>query len=355
MNVHDSERLAGLLEAAGYQRAADGTDADVVVFNTCAVRENADNKLYGNLSHLAPRKQADPEHADRRRRLPGAEGPRRGAAPSPVGGRRVRHPQHRVAADAARPCPAQQGGPGRNRRGAAGVPVRRCPLRANPPTPLGFPSRSAATTPARSASCPRCAARRSTAGPATCWPRCSRWSTRASSRSRCSGRTSTPTGSRSPTPISPRDRGAFAQAAARLRAHRRPGAGAVHLAAPRRVHRRRHRGDGRDAECLPDPAHAAAVRLRPDAAGHAPLVSLRALPGIIEKVRAAIPHAAITTDLIVGFPGETEEDFQETLDVVAAARFSARSPSSTPSGPARRPPSWPISCRKPLCRSAING
>ena len=56
MNVHDSERLAGLLEAAGYRRAADGADADVVVFNTCAVRENADNKLYGNLSHLAPRK-----------------------------------------------------------------------------------------------------------------------------------------------------------------------------------------------------------------------------------------------------------------------------------------------------------
>jgi tRNA-2-methylthio-N6-dimethylallyladenosine synthase len=61
MNVHDSERLAGLLEQAGYQRAADGADADVVVFNTCAVRENADNKLYGNLSHLAPRKQADPD------------------------------------------------------------------------------------------------------------------------------------------------------------------------------------------------------------------------------------------------------------------------------------------------------
>ncbi|MGB2919347.1 MAG: MiaB/RimO family radical SAM methylthiotransferase, partial [Mycobacterium sp.] len=45
--------------------------------------------------------------------------------------------------------------------------------------------------------------------------------------------------------------------------------------------------------------------------------------GIIERVRAAIPHAAITTDLIVGFPGETEADFQATLDVVAAARFSS--------------------------------
>ncbi len=61
MNVHDSERLAGLLEAAGYRRAAEGADADVVVFNTCAVRENADNKLYGNLSHLAPRKKSEPE------------------------------------------------------------------------------------------------------------------------------------------------------------------------------------------------------------------------------------------------------------------------------------------------------
>src|SRR5262249_29404231 len=61
MNVHDSERLAGLLEAAGYRRAADDADADVVVFNTCAVRENADNKLYGNLSHLAPRKRGNPD------------------------------------------------------------------------------------------------------------------------------------------------------------------------------------------------------------------------------------------------------------------------------------------------------
>src|ERR1700733_9035330 len=52
MNVHDSERLSGSLEAAGYVRA-DGEQADVVVINTCAVRENADNKLYGNLGILA--------------------------------------------------------------------------------------------------------------------------------------------------------------------------------------------------------------------------------------------------------------------------------------------------------------
>lgn len=68
MNVHDSERLAGAMEAAGYvkfdlaaeaeanpdlKRSASSAQPDVVVINTCAVRENADNKLYGNLGHLA--------------------------------------------------------------------------------------------------------------------------------------------------------------------------------------------------------------------------------------------------------------------------------------------------------------
>ena len=61
MNVHDSERIAGLLIGAGYTQALEGTQPDLVVFNTCAVRENADNKLYGNLSFLAPRKAKDPK------------------------------------------------------------------------------------------------------------------------------------------------------------------------------------------------------------------------------------------------------------------------------------------------------
>ncbi len=62
MNVHDSERLSGLLEGAGYVRSEDpsGHTADLVVFNTCAVRENADNRLYGNLSQLVPAKAARP-------------------------------------------------------------------------------------------------------------------------------------------------------------------------------------------------------------------------------------------------------------------------------------------------------
>jgi len=57
MNAHDSERLAGLLDEAGYQPAGDGETPDVVVFNTCAVRENAADRLYGNLGHLLPQKK----------------------------------------------------------------------------------------------------------------------------------------------------------------------------------------------------------------------------------------------------------------------------------------------------------
>jgi tRNA-2-methylthio-N6-dimethylallyladenosine synthase len=58
MNEHDSERAAGILEAVGYRRAADPLDADLVLLNTCAVRENADERLYGTLGHLKGIKDA---------------------------------------------------------------------------------------------------------------------------------------------------------------------------------------------------------------------------------------------------------------------------------------------------------
>jgi tRNA-2-methylthio-N6-dimethylallyladenosine synthase len=60
MNEHDSERIAGLFEADGMSPTEDIGDARVVVFNTCAIRENADNRLYGNLGHLKPLKERDP-------------------------------------------------------------------------------------------------------------------------------------------------------------------------------------------------------------------------------------------------------------------------------------------------------
>ncbi len=61
MNEHDSERIAGLLEADGLAPVSSAAAADVVVLNTCCIRENADNKLYGNLGHLKQLKAERPE------------------------------------------------------------------------------------------------------------------------------------------------------------------------------------------------------------------------------------------------------------------------------------------------------
>jgi tRNA-2-methylthio-N6-dimethylallyladenosine synthase len=61
MNEHDSERMAGMLEAEGYARADAPEDASVVLFNTCCIRENADQKLYGNLGHMKAIKESRPD------------------------------------------------------------------------------------------------------------------------------------------------------------------------------------------------------------------------------------------------------------------------------------------------------
>src|SRR3954471_758790 len=52
MNQHDSERMSGLLEQAGYERTDDDRDADVIVINTCSVREKAEEKLYTRLGEI---------------------------------------------------------------------------------------------------------------------------------------------------------------------------------------------------------------------------------------------------------------------------------------------------------------
>ena len=67
MNAHDTERISGLLLEAGYIQALAGSEPDLVVFNTCAVRENADNRLYGDLFLLTARKKSGPnlQKADR--------------------------------------------------------------------------------------------------------------------------------------------------------------------------------------------------------------------------------------------------------------------------------------------------
>ena len=61
MNEHDSERMAGMLESEGYARVEQPDDASVVLFNTCCIRENADQKLYGNLGHMKALKDTRPD------------------------------------------------------------------------------------------------------------------------------------------------------------------------------------------------------------------------------------------------------------------------------------------------------
>ena len=77
--------------------------------------------------------------------------------------------------------------------------------------------------------------------------------------------------------------------------------------------------------------------------------------GIIDRVRAAMPDAAITTDIIVGFPGETEDDFAQTLDVVRAARFAGAFTFQYSKRPGTPAATCPTRCRRRSCRSATSG
>ena len=102
MNEHDSERIAGLLAAEGMEPTDDLEEADVVVLNTCCIRENADNKLYGHLGRLKELKDGAPTCRSRS----AAAWPRRTATGAGEGAARrrgVRHPQSRARARAARP------------------------------------------------------------------------------------------------------------------------------------------------------------------------------------------------------------------------------------------------------------
>jgi len=83
------------------------------------------------------------------------------------------------------------------------------------------------------------------------------------------------------------------------------------------------RGDGRNAGGLPAAASPAAVRLGPGVEGDAPKLQVDRYVDRLARARAAIDDLAVTTDLIVGFPGESDADFDETLEVVAACEFDS--------------------------------
>jgi tRNA-2-methylthio-N6-dimethylallyladenosine synthase len=322
MNVHDSERLAGLLEAAGYRRAADGADADVVVFNTCAVRENADNKLYGNISHLAPRKQSNPNMQ------------------IAVGGCMAQKDRDAVL----RRAPWVDVVFGTHNIGS--LPTLLDRARHNKTAQVEilealeeFPSNLPAARESAyagwvsiSVGCnntctfcivPALRGKEVDRRPGDVLAEVQSLVDQGVLEVTLLGQNVNAYGVSFADPDQPRDRGAFGQL---LRACGRiDGLERVRFTSPH------------PAEFTDDVIEAMAETANVCPALHMPMQSgsdrvLRAMRrsyrserylSILEKVRTAIPHAAVTTDLIVGFPGETEQDFQDTLDVVAAARFSA--------------------------------
>ncbi len=315
MNVHDSERLTGLLEDAGYVKASIGEQADVVVFNTCAVRENADNRLYGNLGHLAPVKA----------KRPGMQ--------IAVGGCLAQKDRGEIV----RKAPWVDVVFGTHNIGSLPVLLERARVQEEAQVEIlesleVFPS----TLPTRRESAYAAWVSVSVGCNNTC-TFCIVPSLRGKEKDRRPGdvlaevRALVDEGVSEVTLLGQNvnsygvefgDRFAFGKL---LRACGEiEGLERVRFTSP-------HPADFTDDVIA---AMAETPNVMPQL--HMPLQSgsdrmLRAMRrsyrqsrylGIIERVRAAMPEAAITTDIIVGFPGETEEDFAETLRVVEQARYA---------------------------------
>src|SRR4051794_40712724 len=316
MNVHDSERLSGLLEGAGYRRAPEGDQADVVVFNTCAVRENADNRLYGNLGHLAPVKA----------KRPGMQ--------IAVGGCLAQKDR----AEITRRAPWVDVVFGTHNIGSLPVLLERARVQEEAQVEIlesleVFPS----TLPTKRESAYAAWVSVSVGCNNTC-TFCIVPSLRGKEKDRRPGdvlaeiRALVDEGVSEVTLLGQNvnsygvefgDRQAFSKllrACGDIEGLERVRFTSPHL-----------------AEFTDDVIEAMAETPNVMPQLHMPLQSgsdrmLKAMRrsyrqekylGIIERVRAAMPDAAITTDIIVGFPGETEEDFEATMDVVRAARFSS--------------------------------
>ncbi|MDN5571910.1 MAG: tRNA (N6-isopentenyl adenosine(37)-C2)-methylthiotransferase MiaB [Propionibacteriaceae bacterium] len=315
MNVHDSERISGLLEGAGYVRAAEQDRGDIVVFNTCAVRENADNRLYGNLGHLRPEKQANP------------------AMQIAVGGCMAQKDRDTVV----RRAPWVDVVFGTHNIGSLPVLLERARVEQSSQVEIEealtrFPS----TLPTRRES------------PYAAWV-----SVSVGCNNTCT------------FCIVPQLRGKEADRRpgdilAEIRALVAEGVQEITLLGQNvntygvefgdrlafgKLLRACGEVEGLERVRFTSPHPAAftddviaAMAETPNVMPslHMPLQSgsdrvLKAMRrsyrserylGILERVRAAMPDAAITTDIIVGFPGETETDFEATLDVVRASRFS---------------------------------
>ena len=316
MNMHDSERLAGLLEEAGYRRAAAGGTPDVVVFNTCAVRENADNRLYGNLGQLLPVKNAHPGLqiavggclAQKDQELITARAPwvdvvfgthNIGSLPVLLERARVQRQAQVEIVESLERFPSVL--PARRESAysawvaiSVGLQQHLHVLhRAEPARPRGGPP----------------AGRRARRDPGAGRRRRGRGHAARPERQLLRRRVRRPAGVR--------------EAAAGLRGDRRPGAGPVHLAASPGFHRRRHRRDGADARtsCRSCTCRCSPARMPCCGRCAAPTAGTSTWRSWARSARRSrTPRSRPTSSS--DFPGETESDFADTLDLVRRARFS---------------------------------
>ena len=316
MNVHDSERIAGLLDEAGYLPVPEGEQADIVVFNTCAVRENADNKLYGNLSFLAPVKKRNP------------------AMQIAVGGCLAQKDQSIILKKA----PYVDVVFGTHNVGSLPVLLERARVEEESQIEIlealeHFPS----TLPARRFSAFTSWVSISVGCNNTC-TFCIVPTLRGIEKDRPASdvltemRTLVDQGVIEITLLGQNvnaygvefgDRGAFAKL---LReAGKIDGLERVRFMSP---HPRDFTDDVIEA-MAETPNVMPHLHMPLQSGSDAVLQTMRRsyrtdkYLGILERVRTAMPHAMITSDIIVGFPGETDKDFQGTLDVVTQARFAA--------------------------------
>ncbi len=314
MNVHDSERISGLLDEAGYVPAPEGRTPDVVVFNTCAVRENADNKLYGNLGHLKAVKDSHP------------------GMQIAVGGCLAQKDQGLIVTKA----PYVDVVFGTHNVGSLPVLLERARVEEQSQVELlealeVFPS----TLPARRESTYSAWVSISVGCDNTC-TFCIVPSLRGKEQDRQPGDVLreidvlVEQGVLEVTLLGQNvnsygrsfgDRGAFGSL---LRAAGRTGLERVRFTSP-------HPRDFTDdviAAMAETPAVCPSLHMPLQSGSDDVLRRMRRsyrserYLAILAAVREQIPDAAITTDIIVGFPGETDADFEDTLRVVAASRFA---------------------------------
>jgi tRNA-2-methylthio-N6-dimethylallyladenosine synthase len=316
MNVHDSERIAGLLDAAGHVPVKDGEQADIVVFNTCAVRENADNKLYGNLSFLAPIKKANP------------------SLQIAVGGCLAQKDQATILKKA----PYVDVVFGTHNVGSLPVLLERARIEEESQIEIlealeHFPS----TLPARRFSSFTSWVSISVGCNNTC-TFCIVPALRGAEKDRepsdilaevqaladqgvieitLLGQNVNAYG------VEAGKKGAFAQLLREVGAVK--GIERIRFMSP---HPRDFTDDVIEA-MVETPNVMPHLHMPLQSGSDSILQAMRRsyrsekYLGILDRVRAALPHAMITTDIIVGFPGETEEDFQATMDLATAAEFAA--------------------------------